>query len=369
MASYHIETRKTKKGEIRYYCRVRVKKGDRTVHNESRTFSKKADAKSWGNALVAKLEAKGIPGRSKTPTLRELIITYLKDTDISAAIGRSKTFGLNMIADTNLAKFRVDHVKVSDIVSFCKDRKEAGAKPQTIACDISYIRSVLKAASPVFGFENVSDTVIRDSYYTLYQLNLIAKSDKRSRRPKHNEIKRIKSELRKRQEHPAAKIPFIDILDFSILSCMRIGEICKIEWRDVDEKKKAVKVRDRKDPRKKKGNHMWVPLLGDAWEILQRQPRVNDRIFPYNGKSISAGFQRVRNDLGIEDLRYHDLRREGASRLFEQGFSIEDVAQVTGHRSLNVLWQVYTELFPNRVHEKFELLQQQNSLLPQEPEL
>lgn len=99
---------------------------------------------------------------------------------------------------------------------------------------------------------------------------------------------------------------------------------------------------------------MLVPLLGDAWNIVQRQPKTSELIFPYNSRSVTAGFQRVRNALGIEDLRYHDLRREGASRLFEAGFSIEEVAQVTGHRSLNVLWQVYTELYPKSLHEKFE---------------
>lgn len=61
---------------------------------------------------------------------------------------------------------------------------------------------------------------------------------------------------------------------------------------------------------------------------------------------MTADFQSVRNKLGTEDLRYHDLRREGASRLFEKGYSIEEVAQVTGHRNLNILWQVYTQLFP-----------------------
>ena len=67
---------------------------------------------------------------------------------------------------------------------------------------------------------------------------------------------------------------------------------------------------------------------------------------------MAAGFQRVRNALNIEDLRYHDLRREGASRLFEKGYSIDEVAQVTGHRNINTLWQVYTELFPKRLHDK-----------------
>jgi hypothetical protein len=47
--------------------------------------------------------------------------------------------------------------------------------------------------------------------------------------------------------------------------------------------------------------------------------------------------QRERNKLGVEDLRYHDLRRKGASHLFEKGYSIEEVAQVTGHINLNIL--------------------------------
>jgi integrase len=133
---------------------------------------------------------------------------------------------------------------------------------------------------------------------------------------------------------------------------MRIGEVCSIRWEDVDEAQKAVLVRDRKDPRKKSGNHMLVPLLGGSWEILQWQERSSDRVFPYNPRSVTAGFQRVRNELKIKDLRYHDLRREGASRLFEKGYSIDEVAQVTGHRNINTLWQVYTELFPKRLHDK-----------------
>ena len=143
---------------------------------------------------------------------------------------------------------------------------------------------------------------------------------------------------------------------FSILSCMRIGEVCKILWSDVDYSNRSVIVRDRKDPRKKSGNHMSVPLLGEAWDILNRQDKINERIFPYSSQSVSKGVHKVRDALGIEDLRYHDLRREGASRLFEAGFSIEDVAQVTGHKSLTTLWQVYTELFPQTLHDKYNKL-------------
>ena len=163
--------------------------------------------------------------------------------------------------------------------------------------------------------------------------------------------------LEKRAKHPRAVIPFLDIFNFSILTCMRIGEVCRLRWEDIDEEQRSVLVRDRKDPRKKVGNHMTVALLGDAWDIAMRQPKKSELIFPYISRSVSAGFTRVCESINIEDLHYHDLRREGASRLFEAGFSIEEVAQVTGHKSLKLLWQVYTELYPKSLHEKFDALQ------------
>ncbi len=83
-----------------------------------------------------------------------------------------------------------------------------------------------------------------------------------------------------------------------------------------------------------------------------RQPKVGALIFSYNARSVIAGFQIVRIKLGIVDLRYHDLRREGSSRLFEAGYLIEEVAQVTWHRNFNIPWQVYTQLYPHKLHKR-----------------
>ncbi len=45
---------------------------------------------------------------------------------------------------------------------------------------------------------------------------------------------------------------------------------------------------------------MKVALLGEAWDIVQRQPKKSEFIFPYNSTSVTAGFQRVRSKLGIK---------------------------------------------------------------------
>lgn len=359
MAYYNIVKRPRADGEIRYRCTAGIKSGGKHIHRETRTFSKLAQAKSWGSRRAAELEANGAPSSSDSAqlTVRDLIMRYIAHPELGGKAGRTKRYVLDMLTDCDIALLKLDDLEVANIIEHCRERNAAGAGPVTVAQDVTYLSGVLSAAKPIFGV-NYTSNPANDARPMLLQMQLIGKSQRRSRRPAGHELVRLEEALRQRSTHHAAKIPYLDILQFSILSCMRIGEVCRIEWDDLDEKQRAVLVKDRKDPRKKTGNHMMVPLLGAAWDIVQRQPRIGAQIFPFNSRSVSAGFQRVRNNLGIPDLRYHDLRREGASRLFEAGFSIEEVAQVTGHRSLNVLWQVYTELFPNSLHEKFNKLQQ-----------
>ncbi|WP_168416130.1 tyrosine-type recombinase/integrase [Erwinia amylovora] len=355
MAYYTTVKRPKADGTARYRCTVAVKSGGKYLHRESRTFGKQATADSWGKKRVAELEQNGVPNRNDVNAIKvgELVRRYTSDPNLGGKAGRTKRYVLDMLLDCEIADIPLRDLSINNVIEHCRQRNGAGAGPSTVNHDVSYLSSVLASAKPVYGIDYISNPAT-DARPLLLQMGLIGKSKRRSRRPVSNELDRLLAALEARSEHIAAKIPFVDILNFSILSCMRVGEVCKIRWEDVDEKQKAVLVRDRKDPRKKAGNHMLVPLLGDAWRIVQRQPKTSELIFPYNSRSVTAGFQRVRNALGIEDLRYHDLRREGASRLFEAGFSIEEVAQVTGHRSLNVLWQVYTELYPKSLHEKFD---------------
>lgn len=352
MASYSIQKREKADGDVRHRCLVRVKKNGKVLYTEQRTFTKYAAAEAWGKERVIDIESNGFEQEPVVHvTVMDIIQRVFDDDNLCGSIGRSKRFCLRLLADCDIAKVKLDDLKPHHIIDHCKHRRASGTGASTLSIDVSVLRWLLRIAKSNFGHE-VSQISVIDAYDSLYSQGLIAKSAKRSRRPTAVEIEKLKLGLAARSDQRAAHIPYIDLLDFSILSCMRIGEVCRITWDDVDDEQKAVIVRDRKDPRKKAGNHMLVPLLGGAWEILQKQPRNDARVFPYNERSVTAGFQRVRNELGITDLRYHDLRREGASRLFEKGYTIDEVAQVTGHRNINTLWQVYTELFPKRLHDK-----------------
>lgn len=350
MAYYSISPRNGK-----FCCQVRWHpEGSKKRKSKNRTFKNKKAAKAWGKLQVEKIEKRVADGDevlsldTSIETFGDLITKYLGDELVK--MGRSKRYSLEATTKCDIAKTRVLNLRSRIFVDYCKDRIRSGATPATVACDISHMRAVLKSAKPLYDI-SVTEAPIIEAMPTLQILGLVGKSNIRTRRPTEVELEKLKVALAEKEQHRNTTIPYNDILDFSILSCMRIGEVCKILWEDLNEPEEWVWVRDRKDPRKKIGNHMKVPLLGGALEIAMRQPKTDDpRVFPYNPRSVSTGYQRARNDLGIQDLRYHDMRREGASRLFEQGYEITKVAQVTGHKDLNTLWRIYTDLFPSSIN-------------------
>ena len=347
LAYYNIISRNGK-----YCCQIRWHAVDsQNRKSKNKTFHSKADAKTWGKTQVHMIEKKIAEGeeiylsRQDIKTFGNLIETYLDDDMVD--IGRSKRYSLQAAKDCDIGLVEIKHLRSRHFVDYCKDRKRSGTSPATIACDVSHMRSVLRSAKALYDI-GISEKPVIDAMPTLHILKLVAKPNIRSRRPTDKELHKLREELAKREGHPCAAIPYCDILDFSIFSCMRIGEVCSILWEDLDRDEGWILVRDRKDPRKKVGNHMKVPLIGGALEIALRQKVTDDpRIFPFESRSITHGFREARNVLKIDDLRYHDLRREGASRLFEQGYDIAKVAQVTGHRDLNTLWRIYTDLLPS----------------------
>ena len=87
-----------------------------------------------------------------------------------------------------------------------------------------------------------------------------------------------------------------------------------------------------------------------------QQPRraVNvpsERIFPYNSKSVGAAYTRAKKALGIDNLRFHDNRREAASALFEQGYGVAEVMVQSGHKTPAMLMRVYQKLNAADLHK------------------
>jgi len=61
---------------------------------------------------------------------------------------------------------------------------------------------------------------------------------------------------------------------------------------------------------------------------------------PYD---FSEAWESVRTRAQVPDLHFHDLRHEAVSRLVEAGLSDQEIAAISGHRSMQMLKR-YTHL-------------------------
>lgn len=108
------------------------------------------------------------------------------------------------------------------------------------------------------------------------------------------------------------------LIRFAIVSAMRLGKIIGLKWADRNEADRTIIIRDRKHPIKKAGNGQEMPLLGDAFEIVMCKLRQVDRIFPVADGTVSSIFPRAPRALMFEDLRFHNFRHEGVSRILNK---------------------------------------------------
>lgn len=386
MATISITKRSTKTKGTRYRARVRITKKGEIVEKEENTFSSREAAKVWAKKVAKRLEQKYDEIAEGTYysqeegeklcelSVHDLIQEYINDPITAKSIGRTKGFVLRALQKYDIALKLASNLTADDLIKHCKTRLNDPTKPtpQTVYHDVTYLHSVMQLAKTYFKV-NANLTYHMEAIPTLVKLGLIGRSGDRDRRPSKEELILLEEALREREKHKSAKIPFSDILQFSIYTAMRVGEITELYWEDIDHENKTIIVRDRKNPKKiqnkfkndkgddenveeekyikkeKTSFDSLVPLLGEAYPIIMRQkekidPERPDWIFPYNSRSISAGWQRVRDSLGIEDLRYHDLRREAASRLIEEGYDITTVAKITGHKNINILYNIYTTI-------------------------
>ena len=142
-----------------------------------------------------------------------------------------------------------------------------------------------------------------------------------------------------------------NVCRFALATGMRLGEICRLQIEDVDREARTVVIRDRKDPRNKAGNDQVVPLLPEAWAIVEAKmaERTEGSIFGVADASVSTAFTRACTALEIENLHFHDLRHRATAQFFRMGLDIPRVALLTGHKTWAMLRR-YTSIKPADVH-------------------
>jgi integrase len=233
-----------------------------------------------------------------------------------------------------------------DVERYAAKRREVVSE-QTVAHELSFLRRVFNVA-------------IRD---TLADVNPVKGLVPTPR----NERVRYLTEAEESELISVLDARAQDLVRFAIHTGLRQGEHFGLRWEWVDLQNSVLRI-----PTSKSGKPRTVPLNDVAREILRLQPRRLRCPWVWPTSSPKGGATPGRNHInarnferrvfvpalqaaGIENFRWHDLRHTFASRLAMAGETLQTIAQLLGHASVQMA-QRYSHLSPGHLRAAVQRL-------------
>lgn len=143
---------------------------------------------------------------------------------------------------------------------------------------------------------------------------------------------------------------------------LRIGEVCALQWKDIDRDRKVVSVSKTVESIPKDGKYLLtigspktpssnreVPIPRMLRDYLQPFLKVmNPEHFvvsadagPLDPKILRKEYKKVCSLCGIRSLKFHALRHSYATRLIEAGSDYKTVSVLLGHASISTTMNLY----------------------------
>ncbi len=321
----------------------------------TRTFDRKASAEAWARQVEAEMERGTFVSRaeSESTTLAEVLRRYAAEVTPAKRSAENERGRIDMILRDPIASLSLAALDGSAVAAFRDRRMEVNA-PKSVRNDLVLLRHVLQVADREWRLHlprgNPVDAVRKPQV-----------PRGRDRRLLPGEETRLLAACR------AYGGPIESLVVLALETAMRRGELAAMRWEHLDGKVLSV-------PETKTGEPRRVPLSTRAREVLAGLPRRLDGwVWGIRADSITQAFDRAVKrgradyeaacsgatecrDRGekpgapvqpdprmLRDLRFHDLRHEATSRLFEKGLNPMEVAAITGHKTLQMLKR-YTHL-------------------------
>lgn len=311
-----------------------IKRGDRWQARvrrqgyppQSDTFRTKAAAERWARDVEAKMDAgafQAVTIEARRVTLGDALQRYAAEVTPKKRGGARERQRIQAWRAHQLAARPLSNIKPDDLAAHIRDREAEGCGPNTIRLELALLSHVFTVARKRWGMAGL--------------LNPVKDTDKpsttgtaRTRRLKPGEEAQL---LQACDDGPAWLSPLVTL---AIETAMRRGELASLTDEAIDGVIAHL-------PKTKNGDARDVPLSPAAQTAIQgiRKAQGGRLVMPAP-ITITHAFGDATKAAGLQDLHFHDLRREATSRLFERGLGIQEVAAITGHRTWAML-AVYTK--------------------------
>lgn len=306
----------------------------------SKTFLTRVDALRWGREMEIQLERDGMAAPSTS--LAQLLTRYLETVTPSKKNSRVEAQRIKKWAKDPLGSKRIEAVAAAELAIWRNQRLSEGLSGSTVRNYLATLSAVYRHAASEWGYQHLENPVAR--------LKRPSPGKARTRRVSDEEIGRVRA--------ATASVYLAALIDLAVETGMRLSEIVGLRWNNLDLDARTAFLPDTKN-----GHPRTVPLSTRAVLTLQnlRQgvvQQLDGALFPVTPHAVTVAFRRackrVRKASGgslAVNLRFHDLRHEAVSRLFERGLNPMEVAAISGHRSMQMLAR-YTHISPTTLLTK-----------------
>lgn len=317
----------------KWSCAVR-RKGLGSIY---KTFQNKSDAEKWGRSKERELD-QGLflnAANTKAITLRDLLIDYRENVSIKKKNYSGEYYRIERLIKHHLSKKYINALTVVDIRNL-QDELIKLVSPSTVNKYIVQVSVVLNYAIKVLGF---------------YLPFNVCRNIKRLNEPEFNETRvPVEDELKLLKAAEQSKLVFLKGMIMIAVDCgLRRGEIFKLNNQDVDLLNGTAKLKETKN-----GTSRTVGLSPRVINVIKNLPiGIDGRIFPIKSSDqFKNHWKRCKQLAGVK-IRFHTLRHEFASRLFEKGWDIAEVATQGGWKDWKVLRR-YTKISGNHLAKKMK---------------
>lgn len=306
----------TRRGE-RWQARVRR----RGYGEQSASFRTKAAAERWARSIEQQADdgRTAVPADARKMTLGAALEKYGREVSPRKRGAKREGHRIDHWRRHQLALRALSDIRASDLAAYRDSRLAQKRGANTVRLElavISHLYTVARTEWNMAGLRNPLQDVAKPS----------TRGTARDRRLRPGELWSLWKAARR--DGPAWLAPLVV---FAIRTAMRRGEIAGLRQAMIDGPVARL-------PQTKNGERRAVPLAPGARMALRRVARATgglDRMV--EASTISHAFGDAATGAGLQNLRFHDLRHEGTSRLFEAGLSIPEVAAITGHKTWAML--------------------------------
>lgn len=320
----------------------------------AKTFRTKRDAEDWARRTEDEM-VRGVfiqRAVSEKTTVAKALERYNREVvpTKKASTQRREKARINILV-THFGKYSLAAVNPDLVARYRDARLELGKSNNTVRLELALLGHLFSVA--------IKEWHIGLIYNPVANIRKPTPGEGRDRRLQNGEHARILNAVT-RYTNPMLGW----IVRLAIETGMRQSEILSLRRPQIDLNRRVVRLTDTKND-----SSRTVPLNQAATSVLTDvlahpiRPIDTDLVFfgepgrdgkrrPYQ---FTKAWNRIKKEQGLSDLRFHDLRHEAVSRLVEGGLSDQEVASISGHKSMQMLRR-YTHLRAEDLVEKLDRL-------------